>query len=149
MFLEREQTARAETQPLWFASFIAGVSAPFAYWLMLLIIEIVTSGSFVKYAALQALAMTAMIGVPVCVIAAFAFGFPFALLLRKLGGLSALNLCAGAAIIGVLVAAGLTKMLMPSNPVDIAIAGLGGAVGLFAGMVFCLVGCIPVRRKTP
>jgi hypothetical protein len=149
MSREAGQTLQPDAQPLWFAGFIAGVSAPFAYWVVLVVIELVTRGEFLDANVMQTLAMLAMVGVPVCLLVTFVFGFPLALLLRKLGKLSALNLCVGAVAIGAMMAAAVAKLFFPSNPVDIAIPGLGAATGLFAGIVFCLVGSIPFRRTIP
>ena len=90
-----------------------------------------------------------MIGVPVSIIVMFVFGYPLALILRKLDRLSAFSLCGGAVAIGATIAAVIAKVFFPSNPVHIVIPLLGAATGLFAGLVFCLVAGIPFRRQTP
>jgi len=87
-------------------------------------------------------------GVPISLLVVFLFGCPLALLLRKSGRLSALNLSAGAVVIGSIfaVAAGRFRM---SGPFDIQLPIMGGALGLFAAMVFCLVAGVPFRRLSP
>ncbi|HYJ39386.1 MAG TPA: hypothetical protein VEW08_01280, partial [Steroidobacteraceae bacterium] len=78
----------------------------------------------------------------------FVLGYPFALLLRKTGRLSALNVCAASFVIGFLVTAA-AYLLDPSGALLILYPMIGGAMGLFAAIVFCLVAGIPFRRATP
>ncbi|HEY6124266.1 MAG TPA: hypothetical protein VIV63_06420 [Steroidobacteraceae bacterium] len=147
MFPEGAQTPPAHTHPLWFAALVAAVSAPLAYWIVLAAIELWIGGGSISDVIMRTLGMVAMIGVPVSIIAMFVFGYPLALLLRKLGTLSALSLCTGAVVIGAAFAAGIAKMFFPTNPVDVVTPLLGAATGLFAGIVFCLVAGIRFRRS--
>jgi hypothetical protein len=139
---------RTHTQPLWFAGLVAAVAAPFAYWVVLVVIELSIHGFSISEEIMRGLGMMAMFGVPLSLIVMFMFGFPLALLLRKLDRLSALNLCGGAVVIGAVMAAVIAKLFSPSNPVDVMLPLLGGATGLFAGIVFCLVGGIPFRTRS-
>jgi len=146
MFPDTAQTSPPDTQPLWFASFIAGVSAPIACWMVLAVIETVSRGPSLGERVMQPLAMLMMVGVPMCLAVALVFGYPFALILRKLGRLSALNLCAGAVAIGATMATVLAKLVFRPDTVHIAVPAVGAATALFSGIVFCLVAGISFRR---
>lgn len=146
---EAARTPQSHVHPLWFAALVAAVSAPLAWWIVLVVIEFSIHGVSITDEIMRGLGMMAMFGVPLSLIVMFLFGYPLALLLRKLDRLSALGLCAGAAAIGATMAAVIAKIFFPSNPVDSALPLLGAATGLFAGFVFCLVAGIPFRRSAP
>jgi hypothetical protein len=140
---------RAHTHSLWFAGLVAAVSAPLAYWTVLIVIELSIGGGSVSEEIMRSLGFLAMVGVPVSLVVTFLLGCPLALALRKHGRLFALNLCAGALFIGAALAVLLAQSAFPSNAVDLALPALGAGTGLFAGIVFCLVAGIPFRRQAP
>jgi threonine/homoserine/homoserine lactone efflux protein len=145
---EAAQAAQPRTQPLWFAGFIAAVSVPPAYWAVLMLVEVVKGGSPFSEDVMRGLGLLMIYGAPICLAVMLVLGYPLALLLRRLGRLSALNLCAGAFIIGF----GLTAaawLMSPSAGFQILAPVVGGATGLFAGIVFCLVAGIRFRRPSP
>ena len=146
---EAAQASRSPTHPLWFAGLVAAVSAPFAYWVVLVVIEFSIHGVSMSDEIMRGLGVMAMFGVPLSLVVTFVFGYPLALLLRKADRLSALTLCAGAVAIGGTMAAVIAKRFFPSNPVDVVIPLLGAGTGLFAGIVFCLVAGISFRRLSP
>lgn len=131
---------------LWFAGLVAGVTAPLAYWVVVFVIELWNSGGSVTEETMRFLGLTTMFGIPLSLLVMLVFGYPLIFLLRKNNRLSALNICTGALVIGALVAVALAKAAFTSNSVHIAIPLLGGATGLFAGIVFSLVAGIPFRR---
>lgn len=137
---------RVSTQRLWLAGLVAAFAAPLAYWLVLFAIEFRLSGGSVTEEVMRALGMTVMFVIPLSLVVMLVFGYPLILLLRKHSRLSALNVCAGTLVIGALVATVLVKVAFQSGSVDVAIPLLGGAMGLFAGIVFSLVAGLPLRR---
>jgi len=149
MLPEAVPEPRAHTHPLWFAGLIAAVSAPLAYWTVLVVIELAINGGSVSEEIMRSLGLLAMVGLPASLVVTFLLGCPLALALRKRGKLSAFNLCAGALFIGAALAVILAKLAFPSNGVELALPALGAGTGLFAGIVFCLAAGIPLRRQTP
>ena len=87
-------------------------------------------------------------GVPISLVVMFVFGYPLALLLKKLGKMSAANLSAGAVLIGAIVAIAADSFRI-SESFDIKLPMIGGFTGLFAAIVFCLVAGVPFRRLSP
>ena len=145
---EGEQTSQPNKQPLWFAGFIAAVSVPPAYWAVLVMVELAKGRSAFGEELMRGLGFLMIYGAPTCLAVMLVLGYPLALLLRKFGRLSALNLCAGAFAMGFLVTA-TAYAVSPSGSFRVLFPVIGGAVGLFAGIVFCLVAGIPFRRPTP
>jgi len=146
---EAVQAPPAHTRPLWFAGLIAAVSVPFAYLLVVVVIEIANSGSAFGEEIMRGMGFLMMFGVPFCLVVMLVLGYPLALLLRKFGRLSALNLCAGAVVIGATVALLGGRMSPSESVLSLMLAAFGAVAGLFAGIVFCLVAGIPFRRNTP
>jgi hypothetical protein len=145
---EADQPSQPTTQPLWFAGFIAAVSVPPAYWAVLIMVEFAKGGSAFGDELLRSLGLLMVYAAPTCLAVMLVLGYPFALLLRKFGRLSALNVCAGAFVIGFLVTAA-AYLIAPSGDFRILYPVIGGAMGLFAGVVFCLVARIPFGRPRP
>jgi hypothetical protein len=145
---EDEQTSRPNKRPLWFAGFIAAVSVPPAYSAVLAMVELAKGGSPFGEEFMRGLGFLMIYGAPICLAVMLVLGYPLALLLRKFGRLSALNLCAGAFAIGFMVTA-TTYAVSPSGSFPVLFPVIGGAVGVFAGIVFCLVAGIPFRRPAP
>lgn len=145
---EGEQRSRAHTRPLWVAGLIAAVSAPIAFWAVLAGIELAIRGGSLGEEIMRALGMMAMFGIPLSLAVTFIVGYPIALWLRKVGRLSAPNLCAGALVIGVIMAVVLSRLAFQTIPVHVGTVAVGGAVALFAGIVFCLAAGISFRRPS-
>jgi len=111
-------------------------------------VEVAKGGSAFGEELMRGLGFLMVYAVPTCLAVMFVLGYPFALTLRKFGRLSLLNVCAGAFVIGFVVAAA-AYLIDPSSAFRILYPMIGGAIGLFAGIVFCLVAGIPFRGPTP
>jgi len=130
-------------RPLWFAAFIAGVSVPVAFVVVLVGFEFAQGGLDITDSAMRGMAVAAIYGVPLSLVVMFVVGFPLVLLLRKLGWLWPLNIAVGAMLIGAIVGivTGGFPMLTYKLPL------VGAVAGLFAAIVFCLVAGISFGRS--
>jgi hypothetical protein len=148
MFPEAMRAAQPNARPLWLAAFFAAVSVPPTYWAVLILVEVAKGGSAFGEELMRSLGFLMVYAVPTCLAIVLVLGYPFALLLRKIGKLSALNVFAGSFGIGFVVTAA-ANLIASSGAFHILYPMIGGAMGLFAGIVFCLVAGIPFRRPTP
>ena len=137
--------APQHTRPLWLAGLITAISVPLACWAAIIVIEVANGGSFFGEEVMRSLGALMFFGLPMSFIIMFVVGYPLVLALRHFGRLSALNICAGGAAIGVLFAL-IGSRFIPAGQIDPELVLFAGGAGLIAGIVFCLVAGIPFRR---
>ena len=88
------------------------------------------------------------VAAPVSLVAMICIGLPYVLWLRSRGRLSAIAVCVGSTVIGVAVFALITWALSWDHRLPgLAQIGLGGALGLAAGVAFSLAAGLTIRSS--
>lgn len=138
------------TGSLCLASLVAPLTTPILVTLGLYVIDAVKGNNPFARGWDSSLNTVLMVVVMVALPATWALGFPLALVLRRMGRLTALNISLGAACIGglgfVAVIALIAGRFVRLGAVVEEFA-IGGGVGLGAGLVFCAAAGVPLRAR--
>lgn len=144
------ETSLVSTGCLCLASLVAPLTTPISVTLGLYVIEAVKGNNPFAHGWDLSLNAVLMVVIMVALPVTWALGFPLALVLRRMGRLTALNISLGAACIGglsfVAVIALIAGRFVRLSAVVEEFA-IGGAVGLCAGLVFCAAAGVPFRAR--
>jgi hypothetical protein len=135
--------ARQHSRPLWVATLATPLITPLACFLVLLVAEFMGEHSSSE-SMFRAIGILYMVGLPLAFGAMCLVGLPLVLLLRSQALLTPRYVLIGASVIGVLTIAAFFGLMDDSWDPVLTLWGLG--LGLFAGVVFCLVAGIPFRE---
>jgi hypothetical protein len=131
------------SRPLWVATIVTPLVIPLAYFLVLVAAEFAGEHSSSE-SVFRAIGILYMVGLPLAFGAMCLVGLPLVLLLRSQRMLTSGYVLIGASVIGVLTVAAFTGLVDGSWHPILTLWGLG--LGLFAGVVFCLIAGIPFRQ---
>lgn len=143
-------THHASTRSIFIGAAFAPFSAPSIVSLWMVGKLIIFEGKFALSDIGSYLSLIFLVGSPMAVVVTWCLGLPFVFVLRSRRALTSISVCLGALLLGALtlpVFLFFIDALPPSVGRCVALAGLGGCLGVIVGFVFCVVVRIPSRSQ--
>jgi site-specific recombinase len=139
-------THAQHSRPLWLAALLTPFALPIAYALIFMLGNAARGRELMSEEATRALSALVIFGLPISLVATFLLGLPFALLLRSKGWLNMPVVCGAAVIAGIVAFHVFMLTLGGMAKVGILEIAISGTIGLFMGIVFCLIAGVRFRR---
>jgi hypothetical protein len=139
-------THAQHSRPLWLAALLTPFALPISYALMFMVGNAARGRDLMSEEATRALSALVLFGLPISLVVTFLLGLPFAFVLRSKGWLNMPVVCGAASIAGIVAFRVFMLILGGMEKVGILEIAISAAIGLFMGIVFCLIAGIRFRR---
>jgi len=135
---------------MWMAVWFAPLGAPLAVGIIFAVEAAWYSGLTQLTGLIFYMPVFYMLGLPLAYVAMVLTGVPYLAWLHSRDQLDWAHVCVGSSILGILLWAGFSPMVL-SNPTHIAAIPFGGFPGLIVGVLFSWIAKLPrrVSKKVP